>query len=441
MPYLVLGIIFDLLGISNFIIAIIYKCKRNKPASRKGIKIAYQISIILLVIAFAFMWAAPFQGTTGNIEKTQVLISNIISFLSGFVLIFNIVSVILLTPERKKVIREEYKERIAKNKNENRYEQPIIVEWEKLEKKDKQKYLDYAIELYYETILELDNLSEEIKVKVNNYLSENNYKIEDIDKDHHQMIYDKAKEIYENEKGSFEDNQLIDDFYGLTTKKQNKIINEVCLRLFEKELIDKEIHKDLTKEQIEYRRQAVKNRQVDYNKLIDEEKIIVNDLINKKAREYSPKSEEYAKSKRYKFEIGQIVSILFLFVSIGVAIYFSINSNGTSPWMYIFYFVAIAMIITASCLGNAKRPYCKKCGCKGMIVDYQNENHYEINREKLTSAFGQGTAVFWARDGHVSFDNKGNAYKEKLSQVTTHKHKYTCPCCNYDWTLKSTTRK
>ena len=67
--------------------------------------------------------------------------------------------------------------------------------------------------------------------------------------------------------------------------------------------------------------------------------------------------------------------------------------------------------------------------------------HYEIEREKLTSAFGQGTAVFWARDGHVSFDDKGNAYKEKLTQVTTHTHQYACPCCEYNWTLKSITRK
>lgn len=327
-------------------------------------------------------------------DKIQILISNIIYFVTGIVLILNIVSIIILAPERKRVIREEFKERIIKNKNGKLFIEPTtMVEWEELQEQDRKKYLDYAIKLYFETMLELDDLSKDLKAKINQYLSKNNFKIEDVDKDHHQMIYDKAKEIYEHEKGSFKDNKIIDDFYGLTAKKQNKIINEVCLRLFEKELTDKDIHKDLTKEQIEYRRQAVKNRQVDYNQLIDEEKFIVNSLINKKARECAPKSEEYTKSKRYKLEVGQYISLSAFIVCIVLAVIFSLYKISTA-FMYIFYFVSIAMLITTCCLKSAKRPYCKKCGCRGVIKDYQNKMHYEIEREKLTSAFGQGTAVF-----------------------------------------------
>lgn len=397
-------------------------------------------SIILLALTIFFivanhkgkMYARKGINVMLIISPVIIVLQNIFSPIN----LINYIVLILLIIEKKRI---SFQERIIKNKNDVLFDDLNITEWEELKKEDKQKYLDYAIELYYKTVLEADDCSEKEKIKAKQCLSENKYDIENIANENRQMIYDKAKEIYEYENSSLKGSKLIDEFYGLTAKKQNKIINSICLLLFEDELTNKDINLDLTNEQIEYRRQAVKDRQVDYNKLTNEEKYIVNDLINKEAKKYAPQSDEYIYSKRFKLGIGLYVSLFVLLVCAILAIVCSFLESSTL--MTIFYIISCITLILTIAFKNIRRLYCKKCGCKGVVVDCQSTTNFEIERKRLTSAFGQDAAIRSARDSYVSFDNKGNAYKTKLVEVTTHKHKLTCPYCGYEWKFKTKTKK
>lgn len=93
--------------------SVVYKCRKNKLSFKKGIKVVYVISIILLVITpfmyFSIIQTSVFSGTNQTLQwnevvdvfmldKIQILISNIIYFLTGIVLILNIVSIIILAP-------------------------------------------------------------------------------------------------------------------------------------------------------------------------------------------------------------------------------------------------------------------------------------------------------------------------------------------------------
>ncbi len=79
--------------------------------------------------------------------------------------------------------------------------------------------------------------------------------------------------------------------------------------------------------------------------------------------------------------------------------------------------------------------YCKKCGHEGIVInDDVLSSHNEIER-KFTS---YPTTV---TDGHVSYDNKGNAYVEKIKTYEEHKKTYKCSICGETWTNISTETK
>lgn len=250
---------------------------------------------------------------------------------------------------------------------------------------------------------------------------------------------DGTVEYYNDDSVKVEGCEFCKEYYGLTTAKQNEILHKVCYKMFEIEFTQGfPLDEMFTKEQIQYRGKILETKgEIDYSKLIPDEKDAFVDIVNQRVKEIFPKSIEYKNSKRRKLGIVQLILLISTIVCGFLAIMFSLLSNGTSPFMYIFYVISFISGILTFLYGKAKIPYCKKCGSLGAVVDVEKESHQEFKRELVT----RKSEIKYISDAHVSFDQDGNAYKEKIVDVTTEKITLRCPCCDYEWRRKKVQKK